>query len=398
MITDIPTADQFHTAGVNHIYLAWQIAMQATQDYDEVDWLAEKLTPAEEGAARTIFWTKSQPALANAFGLVQQAMEMALKGRIAGVSPYLLISRDPRDWPRGSDRDPVPFSAFRTLDAADLVKVLNTVAATPFDDEFRTFWEDVRRERNVLMHAVSTTAYDPAILIRNILRAVEALFNEVRWPQRLLAMQADGKYAGFGLDGGEQNVVMEQIETALRHLTPAEAVRYFGFNKRQRAYLCPRCWSDADRDWQEDWPSHAQLLSKSPRESRLHCAVCDRTTDIERRDCTNDGCKGNVIHQDTCLTCHADQTSPSNFRSGLEVPTGSGDQYSFDFEGIGLSEGSHAWFADDAAAIEHARVLLSNPHLQGWHACAVKHARLRRPTAIGAWRRDGQTLTWTDQT
>lgn len=36
MITEIPTADEYHAAGVNQLYLAWQIAMQAVEDFDQV--------------------------------------------------------------------------------------------------------------------------------------------------------------------------------------------------------------------------------------------------------------------------------------------------------------------------------------------------------------------------
>jgi hypothetical protein len=140
MIIEIPTASEFHAAGLNQLYLAWQIAMQAVQEYEDLDdYIGPQEKPVESAETKAFwesaefkayresasieYWTKSQPALANAFGLIQQAMEMALKGRIASISPFLLISRDPKDWPKGVDTDAVPFSEFRTLDAADLVKL-----------------------------------------------------------------------------------------------------------------------------------------------------------------------------------------------------------------------------------------------------------------------------------
>jgi hypothetical protein len=81
------------------------------------------LSTADRESASTDYWFKAQPALANAFGLIQQAMEMALRGRIASISPFLLISRDPKDWPKTVENGAVPFSDFRTLDAADLIMV-----------------------------------------------------------------------------------------------------------------------------------------------------------------------------------------------------------------------------------------------------------------------------------
>lgn len=186
MITEIPSASEFQAAGINQLYLAWQIAVKAVEDLEEAEALAEDLEDHERLKASAEYWAKSQPALANAFGLVQQAMEMALKGRIATVSPFLLITHDPKDWPKGADTRAIPFSDFRTIDAADLFKVHNAVVEVPLNNEFYTFWNNVRRDRNRIMHSVRPKSFDSATLVRSILTATEKLFDDKRWPQRLL--------------------------------------------------------------------------------------------------------------------------------------------------------------------------------------------------------------------
>lgn len=279
--------------------------MQSAIDQEEVaDWMGEG--DAEEAAAD--YWSKAQPALANAFGLIQQAMEMALKARIAAVSPYLLISRDPKDWPKGVDKGPVPFSEFRTLDAADLVKVHNSFAAVPLDDEFRSFWENVRRDRNKIMHSVAAKTFEPAVLIRAVLIAAEVLFSEQRWPSRLLEMEEDGKFAAYGLTEDAQNNVMRQLDVAMRHLEPHERQRFFGFEKRN-AYICPKCYYAANRDWQDHFPKLAQLVSQNVGEIQLHCVLCDATVDVERVNCSDKDCKTNVTYEGLCLSCLQDQES-----------------------------------------------------------------------------------------
>lgn len=308
MITEIPTSAEFHAAGLNQLYLAWHMAMQVTRDHEEAEEHALHLNEQEALEAATEYWTKSQPVLANAFGLIQQAMEMALKGRIAAISPFLLIARDPKDWPGKVDTQPVPFSEFRTLDAADLLKVHNTFALTPLDSEFRAFWDEVRRDRNKLMHSVSAKTFEPADLIRSILTAAEVLFSEVRWPQVLLNMEAEGALAAYGFTGDDDyNNVMAQIDLAVRTLKPAEVKRFLGYDKKRRGYVCPECWHNANRDWQEDWPALAQLHSKSPSETRLHCILCNETVKVVRADCDEANCKGNVVHDGTCLTCLSSQ-------------------------------------------------------------------------------------------
>lgn len=396
MITDIPTAADFHMAGLNQLYLAWQIAMRVTHDQQEVEEQAFHLDDEEATAAAAEYWAKSQPVLANAFSLVQQGMEMALKGRIAAISPYLLIARDPKDWPSGVEARQIPFSEFRTLDAADLVRVHNTFSPMPLDDNFRAFWDGVRRDRNKLMHSVPTKTFEPVDLIRSILSAAITLYSEMAWPQWLFQLEAEGAIAAYGLSSDfDYNTVMGQVDVAVQALAPAETKRFFSFDKRQRAYVCPSCWGHANRDWQEDWPTLAQLRSKSPDEGKLHCVVCDQTTMVTRLECVNYRCKGNVIHDAMCLTCLADQESPSNFPSGLEnddLP--SSQEYMFHFERKHNSSGFSGRFADDASAIEHARQALSAPYLQQW--CAATVSRYFPRDAIGTWLRTSGGLVWRD--
>ncbi|ESY90685.1 hypothetical protein [Mesorhizobium sp. LNHC209A00] len=85
IIIDIPTSADFHAAGVRQVHLAWQIALQSLRDYDEATYFKLDGETPEEATAD--FWRRSQPLLANAYSLIQHAMELALKGRIAAITP-----------------------------------------------------------------------------------------------------------------------------------------------------------------------------------------------------------------------------------------------------------------------------------------------------------------------
>jgi hypothetical protein len=415
MITEVPTQSDFEAAGLNQLYLAWQIAMQAIEDYEEVEDTVDLVDYADETDQRSDateqdidepyepsasdeYWAKSQPALANAFGLIQQAMEMALKGRIASISPFLLISRDPKDWPRGVDVGAVPFSEFRTLDAADLVKVHNTFARVPLDEDFRAFWDKVRRDRNKIMHSVSAVSFDPATLVRTMLTAAQALFAEVPWPQRLLDMEAEGKYAAYGLDDSTQNVVLRQIDIAVRHLSPAENRALLGYDVKRRSYLCPNCYGRANRDYQETWPQLAQLLSKSRDERTLHCIVCDDTVEVERLSCTNPDCPGDVIHDAMCLTCVSSQDNPGNFCSGLEIEVlGHGHRYWLRYARGALHTSETKQFPNDEAAREHGHRSMLELHLTSWETVTIHHEEMGRHSfgrLLGTWVRRSSELIW----
>lgn len=298
MITEIPTAQEFHDAGLNQLYLAWETATNLLRQANE------KYTGSElDEVSLEEYWEKSRVTLGNAFSLIQQAMELGIKGRIAAVSPFILIAQEHRQWPMEDS----PFSEFRTVDAVDLIRVHNAIATPPFDDHFRAFFDDVRRKRNRLMHSVPKDVFEPGTLILNVLKAAEALYGAKPWSQHCLELEAESRIRLY--DGGDNvvNDVMSDVELALEHLQPAEAERFFGI-KKQRTYLCPSCYAKANRDYgAEDFPKMAQLRSKTPGETQLDCRLCGGTSTVERADCGNEDCKGNVLDDERmCLTCQHD--------------------------------------------------------------------------------------------
>lgn len=294
MITEIPTAQEFHDSGVNLLYLAWDIAMDLLRGSDE------KYTGAElDEILLEEYWQKSQTALGNAFGLIQQSMELGIKGRIAAISAFILISQEHGKWPTFD----VPFSDFRTIDAVDLIKVHNAVSTAALDDTFRAFFDDLRRTRNKLMHSVPKATFEPSTLIINVLTAAETLYNDRPWPKHCIEQEAKSRVSILDGGEGERNRVMNDVELALKHLRPAEAKRFFGFDKKRRAYVCPNCFAVSNRDFMDDWPKLAQLASKEPTETALHCVVCDSTSEAIRKTCDHD-CKGNVLDDEgMCLSC-----------------------------------------------------------------------------------------------
>jgi hypothetical protein len=100
LITEIPTPEEFAEAALNHLHLAWDIGITLVAELEPGLGTWDELNKeiAEE------YWRLSQPVLANSLALIQQAQEFALKGKIASRSPFLLLSRDPREWPKRCDK------------------------------------------------------------------------------------------------------------------------------------------------------------------------------------------------------------------------------------------------------------------------------------------------------
>lgn len=401
MIVEVPTSGQFYTAGVNQLYLAWKIAIGTQQALTRIGAAADDREAAEE------YWHSVQPELANAYSLIQQAMEMALKGRIAAVSPFLLLSHDPRECPEGVDTKDISFGEFHTINASDLLNVHDSVVEPALGEGFGAFWDDVRRERNRIMHSTTRVPFTANQIVRAILRAAQTLFADMPWPDRLLAQEAGQKYAIFGMDDHVYSSVVGEIGCALDLLTPADARDIFGFDKGRRAYVCPQCYVSAERDFAFDLPKLAQFASRNPSETTLHCVFCHADSQVARRGCEYADCPGNVVDHNLCLTCLRDQDE--QFAVGIDFIDAAPDrQHDYEFVVGRGGKGSRADYrghrarvADDDAAIAYGRRMLDAAHLRSWQTVSIFQrlgiAILLEPDdhrAIGHWARVDDGLLW----
>jgi hypothetical protein len=324
MITEIPGATDFARASVNLLHLAWETAVRALSTFESEHAVyaedPEVWSPEEAIQAARFFWDFSQPELGNALTLIQQAIEMALKGRIASVSPFLLIAKDARDYPSGSDKGDVAFSAFRTIDAADLLRVHNSVFPVRLGHDFQNFWDVIRRQRNTIIHSV---AVEPRIEAKDILAHVllvnEFLHGEQSWPKRRLAYSDTEEFwaAHPQMVNYKYGFVLDEMATAVQNLPPSTIKKYLGFDKKARSYICPNCYEYADRKLQREVMPHlAQLRPRGVGSKSLYCFVCKKTTAVLRRRCQARGCPSNVLNDEPdpevserrgmCLVCQAE--------------------------------------------------------------------------------------------
>jgi hypothetical protein len=300
MITEIPTAAEFTEQGVNHLHLAWEIGISLLGELSN----ALDQGDVDEETSKD-YWRLSQPALGNAFALIQQAQEFLLKGRIAAVSPFLLLSREARDWPRRCDMQDSPFSAFRMSDAADLLRIHNTVAMARLPADFAKFYEEVRHQRNAIMHfGLKGRTIDVTNVLVAILQTHASLVEGRSWPllrwdylnsDRISTLYSSSDHAG--------DLLLTEFETLISALKPASARRYLGFDSRARRYICPVCMGRTE--YIDHRPALAQLRPNTPNSDEVYCFVCECTTAVIRESCPVKACKSNVLSDvdGTCLVC-----------------------------------------------------------------------------------------------
>lgn len=316
MITDIPTSSDFQNAGINLLNLAWDsmVSLLIDRIFDGVE--IKTNLPVSNN-----YWKSAQPILASSLSLVQQSVEFFLKGKIAKISPHLLISGTPSNFPKNSHKQNTSFSDFRTIDAQDLVRVHDTVSDNRLSDEFCQWYDELRRLRNKLMHTVDKTIAitDRDVLIK-VMEGCEYCVAPLSWvkirneylmnsPSGHLLQDVppeqidDREKTAFNL-----GQLQSEIMTVIEYLEPQYSKRFFGFYKKQHRYTCLNCLSIRQhetffeyKDDEEVWLHTAQIDKSHP--DIIHCIFCNGNYLIKREKCKN--CKNDVLdaYNGLCLSC-----------------------------------------------------------------------------------------------
>jgi len=309
MIKDVPSPQDFFDAGIELFDFAWDTVAVLLTNID----IAEKDFGEDVSDLSEEYWASSKRRLTTALAMTQQGVEFILKGKIAEVSPYVLLAESTR-WPSPYDGHELTFSEFKTIDAQELVRVHDTVQATPLSDAFSAKFDVLRKKRNTISHSIDKKLQVHTMeVIETILFLHKALFPNENWAK--VRANFIKKYPDASLSGGEYSInnACHEMEIVIRLLPPASVEAFFGINRKDRLYLCPTCLYESSHHVDFDYKL-AALRPKSATASILYCPICDIEYKVSREDCNASDCKGNVISDDEerrCLTCGEYQEAAS---------------------------------------------------------------------------------------
>jgi hypothetical protein len=298
-MVDIPTADDFFTTGKELLNFSWDVVAKLLIDIDAAEYYGVDSEEISDG-----YWAAAKRRLTTALSITQQGVEFVLKGKIAEISPYLLIVDPPAKWPSPYDKNTISFSDFRTIDAQDLIRVIDTFAEVPMPVKFADQFHQLRDKRNRIMHSVDKRlTVNVTEVVDSILFMHKALFPNENWPSVRLSFLEEEPDSELGAYEYSTNRVCWEISLVIDLLPPSKVKDYFGIGKNQRRYVCPKCISQANTDMGFKYKL-AVLNPKGPTSTQLYCPVCNLTHTVLREVCKKEDCPGNVLSEEgECLTC-----------------------------------------------------------------------------------------------
>lgn len=268
MITDIPKPDDFFISGWRFLDYGWSQAIDLLIDLQipEDDYQPNS-TDIEE------FWELGRPKLITSLALVQQGIELLLKGCIAEVSPYLLISEQ-RSWDKFAKND-TSFSQFRTVDAQDLIKVHDTVRKYRLSEDFKKRVGELRQHRNIAFHSVSKSiTVEVSQVLLAVFEAVENLNTGKRWLKIHKGFLEKISISPFThLEYDIRSRMMLEMEILVEQFSPEDIEKYTGFRVQEKSYRCPLCERAANKRGGN--PNFAQMITnEAGGEKFLYCFCC----------------------------------------------------------------------------------------------------------------------------
>lgn len=297
MIFEIPTEEDFNNSGLGFVNLALDQIFELYSDLSISD-----IDNWGENEDIEIYWNAAKTKLSNSLALVQQGIEFILKGRIASISPFLLIANEPKDWPSKWEKEDISFAEFKTLDAHDLIKTINIFHSNKLSKEIICKIDKLRRRRNAIMHAVSNSVKIDAKEIAIVsLEIINELIEPFGWISiRRKYLEESPASTVFSCDDVEL-LLLTQTHILIDLLSTSEAEKYLGYNKRQRKYICPICKGVDECDTLDT--NTGLLKPNTPDSTSVYCFICEQEFEVRRVDCPY--CSGNVIEIDEnmCLTC-----------------------------------------------------------------------------------------------
>jgi hypothetical protein len=297
MVIDLPTADDFFASGKQLLDFAWDVVAKLLRDIDQAEFYG--VDPVEISDS---YWSAAKGRLATALSITQQGVEFILKGKIAAISPYLLIADPPSRWPSPYVEGVIKFSDFRSVDAQDLIRVLDTFSAVKLAPTFVEQFHLLREKRNRIMHSIDKKlVIDVTEVIESLLSMHKALFPEESWPHLRVQFLQNAPEAELGAYEYAVNAACWETTLVMKLLSPSNVKTFLGIDKKQRQYFCPECLATANTDIDFEYKL-AVLEPKGASATKLYCPICDANYVVARETCEN--CPGNVLSKEgVCLTC-----------------------------------------------------------------------------------------------
>lgn len=252
------------------------------------------------------YWKYHQGILNNSLTLIFLSLENFLKKQICTISPLLLLAGEPKRW--GTSKSNKKYSELLIHQFDDLLVLYRELDLGQITDQTASKLEELRIKRNQITHGVIEDVITPKYVLETFHTLMVHIWGPKIWWDQLKSHVYNEPLFGIYDTDQERASVTSYIKFLVSYLGKSKAGEMLGVNLKQRNYYCPSCHYWLNHEFDVADSNYSVLKPNTPKSTNLYCVVCDTDYEVERVNCQESECKGNVISYDGyCLTCFAEQ-------------------------------------------------------------------------------------------
>lgn len=316
MIVNLPTVDGLTTMALKLYFRAWTNArdtlIQFERHYPKSGFFGSPTSQWND--ERAYFLESIQDDLQANLALLQQCNELALKARIAEVSPYLLLVKS--DVPFSNAAKNVDFAMLRTLDAVDLPPAVNTLTMKPLTDAYIEIYGKLRVLRNQYAHlGVAGIILDPLKMLGDIIDQYLSLWPDRAWLKDQVDMASTGQGAFYDdKNWSPRQEVMLSFSYDRVIIANASFKKLFRVTKAAVDYACHRCLDDWAISRNGPRATGAKTAYYRRSDKVIHCLMCGGDFAVGSGSCPTEDCSSKFI-----AAANAEFGSGACFKCGRKV-------------------------------------------------------------------------------
>ena len=240
----------------------------------------------------------AQEDLQATLAIVQQSNELALKGRICEISPFLLILDS--DLPLSALPKDIDFADLRTMDAVDLPKAVNSLCAKPISGWYLQHYGKLRLLRNQYTHlGKANVNLNPRKMLVEMIDQYLALWPTRAWLKDRVDFISLSRRGFFDdKNWSPRQEVMYELPYDLEIIKPVQFKKLFGVSKSQLKYICHSCCDDWAIQRNGPWPSESKTAFFDGPKKAVHCLMCDSDFDAVPKSCPLGACSSKLAAPD----------------------------------------------------------------------------------------------------
>ncbi|MBY3790496.1 hypothetical protein HPQ32_19240 [Photobacterium carnosum] len=235
------------------------------------------------------------------------------KYEVSKLEPYELLTDESKKHIETAEL--IDFEDLYLEGSEVLIVKYQRITGTLLDGKALKILEELRVRRNKFTHGLHRDFIEPNYIVEAIAEFLTLIWG-TSWISDFRDVMVTEPLYGLFDDDEENMQLLQYLKFFEDYLSQRKFKKLIGMPIIGRRYLCPNCQENVIESGSQIDANYACLEPNEPESIEIHCWLCHGYSEVERRECSQDSCRSNVIYPEDswkihvnniCLTCSGEQ-------------------------------------------------------------------------------------------